>query len=65
MPELPHIGEVMDITRQGARASAAHELYLFTGQQTCIDCHKGIAQQAAGHEGRPDLDGPAQVSAKP
>lgn len=40
-----HSAESMDITRQGARAAAAHETYLFTGQNTCIDCHKGIAHR--------------------
>ena len=33
----------MDITRQSQRAAEAHERFLFTGERTCIDCHKGIA----------------------
>jgi cytochrome c-type protein NapC len=33
----------MDITKQSARAAEAHQRFLFTGQKTCIDCHKGIA----------------------
>jgi hypothetical protein len=35
----------MDITRQSGRAVEAHERFLFTGEKTCIDCHKGIAHQ--------------------
>jgi cytochrome c-type protein NapC len=35
----------MDITRQSPRAAAAHEEFLFTGEKTCIDCHKGIAHK--------------------
>jgi len=38
-----HSAESMDITRQGPRAVDAHQRFLFTGQKTCIDCHKGIA----------------------
>ncbi len=38
-----HSAESMDITRQSPRASEAHERFLFTGEKTCIDCHKGIA----------------------
>jgi cytochrome c-type protein NapC len=33
----------MDITKQSPRASVAHKRFLFTGEKTCIDCHKGIA----------------------
>ena len=40
-----HSAESMDITRQSARAVEAHERFLFTGEQTCIDCHKGIAHR--------------------
>jgi len=40
-----HSAESMDITRQSARAVEAHERFLFTGERTCIDCHKGIAHQ--------------------
>lgn len=29
----------------------AHERFLFTGQKTCIDCHKGIAHKL------PDMKG--------
>ena len=49
-----HSAESMDITRQGARAAQAHERFLFTGQMTCIDCHKGIAHRL------PDMTGVAQ-----
>ena len=40
-----HSAESMDITKQSPRASAAHQRFLFTGEKTCIDCHKGIAHQ--------------------
>ena len=40
-----HSAESMDITRQSGRAVEAHERFLFTGERTCIDCHKGIAHQ--------------------
>ena len=35
----------MDITKQSPRAVEAHQRFLFTGQKTCIDCHKGIAHK--------------------
>ena len=40
-----HSTESMDITRQSARAANMHERFLFTGEMTCIDCHKGIAHE--------------------
>ncbi len=40
-----HSAESMDITRQSTRAADAHQRFLFTGEQTCIDCHKGIAHE--------------------
>jgi cytochrome c-type protein NapC len=40
-----HSAESMDITRQSPRAVDAHQRFLFTGQKTCIDCHKGIAHR--------------------
>ena len=46
-----HTAESMDITKQGARAARIHQQYLFTGQRTCIDCHKGIAHRL------PDMNG--------
>ena len=41
----------MDITKQGARAAWGHQEFLFTGERTCIDCHKGIAHQLPNMEG--------------
>ena len=38
-----HSAESMDVTRQSKRAAEAHERFLFTGERTCINCHKGIA----------------------
>jgi cytochrome c-type protein NapC len=29
--------------KQSPRASVAHQRFLFNGEKTCIDCHKGIA----------------------
>lgn len=40
-----HSAESMDITRQSARAADMHERFLFTGEKTCINCHKGIAHE--------------------
>jgi len=40
-----HSEESMDITLQSTRAAEAHERFLFTGEKTCINCHKGIAHQ--------------------
>ncbi len=40
-----HSAESMDITKQSQRAAEAHATFLFTGQKTCIDCHKGIAHE--------------------
>ena len=48
-----HGAQSMDITRQGARAVAAHERFLFTGERTCIDCHKGIAHRLPDMSGVP------------
>lgn len=52
----------MDITRQSQRAAEAHETFLFTGEKTCISCHKGIAHQLPDMHGQPMFDpasGPA------
>jgi len=49
-----HSADSMDITRQGRRAAEAHQRFLFTGEMTCIDCHKGIAHRL------PDMTGVAQ-----
>jgi cytochrome c-type protein NapC len=40
-----HSAESMDITRQSSRAVDSHQRFLFTGEKTCIDCHKGIAHR--------------------
>lgn len=40
-----HSADSMDITLQSTRAAEAHERFLFTGEQTCISCHKGIAHR--------------------
>jgi cytochrome c-type protein NapC len=40
-----HSAESMDTTRQSPRAADTHQRLLFTGQKTCIDCHKGIAHR--------------------
>jgi len=53
-----HSAESMDITRQSTRAAEAHERFLFTGQKTCINCHKGIAHHL------PDLS-KAELSPRP
>ena len=50
-----HSAQSMDITRQSPRAVDAHQRFLFTGQKTCIDCHKGIAHHLAGHAQRSGL----------
>ncbi len=46
-----HSADSMDITKQNPRAAKMHETYLFTGENTCIDCHKGIAHRL------PDMHG--------
>ena len=45
----------MDITKQSPRAAVAHQRFLFTGEKTCIDCHKGIAHQLPDMRGVPGL----------
>ena len=40
-----HSAESMDISKQSQRAADTHQRSLFTGQKTCIDCHKGIAHR--------------------
>ena len=56
-----HSAQSMDITRQSARAADFHERLLFTGERTCIDCHKGIAHRLPDMTGVPGWD----VSAAP
>ena len=48
-----HSAESMDITKQSPRAADAHQRYLFTGEKTCIDCHKGIAHHLPDMRGVP------------
>lgn len=48
-----HSTESMDLTKQNPRAAAAHERLLFTGERTCIDCHKGIAHKLPNMTGVP------------
>lgn len=48
-----HGADSMDITRQSPRAARIHERFLFTGERTCIDCHKGIAHELPNMEGVP------------
>jgi cytochrome c-type protein NapC len=48
-----HQGDSMDLTRQSVRAAATHERWLFTGEKTCIDCHKGIAHKLPDMSGVP------------
>lgn len=40
-----HDSVSMDLTKQSTRAVEAHKRFLFTGEKTCIDCHKGIAHK--------------------
>jgi cytochrome c-type protein NapC len=40
-----HTPQSMDLARQSERAGKAHQRFLFTGEKTCIDCHKGIAHK--------------------
>ena len=48
-----HTAASMDITRQSPRAARIHERFLFTGERTCIDCHKGIAHRLPDMQGVP------------
>ena len=40
-----HKPKNMDLVAQNARAQRIHQEYLFNGEKTCIDCHKGIAHK--------------------
>jgi cytochrome c-type protein NapC len=40
-------------TKQNPRAAQAHERSLFSGEKTCIDCHKGIAHKLPNMSGVP------------
>jgi cytochrome c-type protein NapC len=46
-----HSAIAMDFSRQNPRAAEIHDRYLFGGERTCIDCHKGIAHEL------PDMTG--------
>ena len=48
-----HSADSMDITKQSPRASVAHQRFLFSGEKTCIDCHKGIAHHLPDMRGVP------------
>jgi cytochrome c-type protein NapC len=48
-----HTAEAMDLTKQNPRAAAAHERFLFTGERTCIQCHRGIAHRLPDMRGVP------------
>ena len=48
-----HSDDSMDITKQSPRAAVAHQRSLFTGEKTCIDCHKGIAHRLPDMSGVP------------
>lgn len=48
-----HSAESMDLTQQNPRAQQAHDMFLLTGEKTCIDCHKGIAHKLPDMAGVP------------
>lgn len=48
-----HSAESMDISKQNPRAAQMHERFLFSGERTCIDCHKGIAHRLPDMSGVP------------
>lgn len=48
-----HSAVSMDVSKQNPRAAQMHEKFLFTGQRTCIDCHKGIAHRLPDMSGVP------------
>jgi len=48
-----HTIEAMDLTKQNPRAAEAHERFLFTGERTCIQCHRGIAHRLPDMRGVP------------
>lgn len=51
-----HSSQSMDLSKQSPRAAQAHEKFLFTGEKTCIDCHKGIAHKLPNMSGVPGWD---------
>ncbi|CAH0532887.1 Cytochrome c-type protein NapC [Vibrio stylophorae] len=40
-----HQFEYMDFSEQSPRSVQQHSSALFSGEKTCVDCHKGIAHQ--------------------
>jgi cytochrome c-type protein NapC len=48
-----HTVEAMDLSKQTPRAATAHERFLFTGERTCIQCHRGIAHRLPDMHGVP------------
>jgi len=48
-----HSTASMDLSKQSPRATVAHQRFLFTGEKTCIDCHKGIAHKLPDMRGVP------------
>lgn len=48
-----HQYDSMDLTRQSPRAAQIHQQFLGTGENTCIDCHKGIAHHLPSMVGIP------------
>jgi cytochrome c-type protein NapC len=60
-----HSDEAMDLTRQNPRAQDVHQRFLFTGERTCIDCHKGIAHDLPNMQGiDPGWTLPPEVTAR-
>ncbi len=45
-----HSADSMDITLQSERAAEAHQRFLFTGEKTCISCHRGVAHRLPKQE---------------
>jgi cytochrome c-type protein NapC len=48
-----HSAQSMDITKESPRAAVAHPRFLFSGQKTCVDCHKSIAHHLPDMRGVP------------
>ncbi|MBK5958415.1 cytochrome C [Rhodoplanes elegans] len=48
-----HSSDSMDLAKQNPRAAEAHQAFLFSGEKTCIDCHKGIAHRLPNMQGVP------------
>ncbi len=48
-----HDYDSMDLTRQSPRSAQIHQLWLGTGEKTCIDCHKGVAHHLPNMSGVP------------